>query len=69
MVFYVLFVWLVAPLVNIKENLFPFYLPVLSIIPIWGLYQIFCTINSLFFHIVGSQVFQLWDSTIQYTMS
>lgn len=45
---YILFVWMVVPLVNIKENLYPIYLPVLSIIPIWALYQMCCRINSIF---------------------
>ena len=45
---YALFVWLAAPLVNIKENCFPIYLPVLSIIPIWALYQICCRMKSVF---------------------
>lgn len=54
MIAYVLFVWLVAPLVNIKENQFPIYLLVLSIIPIWVLYQICCTINSPFLSYCGA---------------
>lgn len=48
MIAYALFVWVIVPQVNIKENLFPIYLLILSIIPIWALYQICCTINSIF---------------------
>ena len=43
-----------ALLANIKGNLFPIYLLVLSIIPIWGLYQICCTINSSFLLCCGA---------------
>ena len=43
---YILFVVIIHPHVNIKNNEFPFYLLMLSIIPTYALYQICCWLHS-----------------------
>lgn len=43
---YSFFIAYVQPSVNIKDNIFPYYLPLLSIAPIISLYQISCRIKS-----------------------
>ncbi len=45
---YSLFVYLVKPEVNIKDNVFPVYLIILSLVPIYALYVISCRLNSKF---------------------
>ena len=50
---YVFFVYQTEPLVNIKNNIFPIHLIVLSVIPIIALYQICCTISSRFLAYCG----------------
>lgn len=45
---YIIFIWHVAPIVNIKNNQYPIYLFFLSIVPIWALYQISLYLHSSF---------------------
>ena len=54
LVFYIIFVWLVEPQVNVKDNVFPVYLIVLSMVPIYALYQICRKINSRFLAYCGA---------------
>lgn len=53
LVFYVVLVWLIEPQVNIKDNLYPIYLFVLSLTPIYALYQICCRIKNGFLAYCG----------------
>lgn len=45
---YSLFIYFVKPEVNIKENVFPVYLILLSLVPIYALYQLSCRLNNKF---------------------
>lgn len=53
LIVYSIFIWLVNPMVDIKENVFPIFLIVLSMVPIYALYQICCTFKSRFLSYCG----------------
>lgn len=53
LIVYAVFVWLVHPHVSVKDNVYPIYLIVLSIIPIYALYQLSCRVNSKFLILCG----------------
>lgn len=50
---YAVFVWLVHPYVSVKDNIYPIYLIVLSVIPIYALYQLSCRVRSKFLILCG----------------
>lgn len=50
---YVGFVWYIEPHVNIKDNVFPIYLIVLSMVAIISLYQLCCRLKSHFLAYCG----------------
>lgn len=53
LIVYAVFVWYVHPQVNIRVNIFPIYLVILSMVPIYALYQICCHIKSKFLTLCG----------------
>lgn len=53
LVLYTLIIAEVEPAVNIKENVFPYYLFILSLVPIYALYQLCCKMQSKFLIMCG----------------